>query len=77
MLLGSTAACPLMPRAQQDERMRLVGVLPSVGSQSDAEGQARIALFRQTLHQLGYIERRTSDMKTASGRAPFDLARHT
>ena len=57
-LLGSAALWPHAARAQRGERMRLVGVLPGTGSQSDAEGQARIAQFRQAMHQLGWIEGR-------------------
>src|SRR5262245_12311590 len=75
-LLGGAAVWPHAARAQQAERMRVVGVLPGVGSQSDAEGQARIALFRQAMHQLGWIEGRNVryEYRLRSG-VNVDLAR--
>src|SRR5262245_39130469 len=55
-LLGGAAAWPLLARAQQPDRMRRVGVL--MGISDDAEGQARIAVFRQALAALGWTEGR-------------------
>ena len=54
---GAAAAWPLAARAQQPERMRRVGILMS-GTESDPELQARVAVFRQTLEQLGWSEGR-------------------
>ena len=54
---GAAAALPLVARAQQPERMRRVGILMS-GTESDPELQARVAVFRQTLEQLGWSEGR-------------------
>src|SRR5437660_2302460 len=57
ILLGAaTAAWPRAARAQQPDRVRRVGVL--MGISDDAEGQARIAVFRQALQALGWIEGR-------------------
>jgi hypothetical protein len=54
--LGGAAASawPLAASAQQPERMRRIGVL--VGMADDAEGQSRIAAFRQQLQALGWVE---------------------
>jgi putative ABC transport system substrate-binding protein len=56
-LLSSAAITwPLAARAQQPDRVRRVGVL--MGISDDLEGQARIAVFRQALQALGWIEGR-------------------
>jgi len=49
---GATIAWPLAARAQQGERVRRIGMLISY-SQTDREGQARIAAFLDTLQRLG------------------------
>jgi len=56
ILLGVAATWPRAARAQQPDRVRRVGVL--MGISDDAEGQARIAVFRQALQTLGWIEGR-------------------
>jgi ABC-type uncharacterized transport system substrate-binding protein len=56
ILLGSAAAWPVAARAQQPDRVRRVGVL--MGISDDPEGQVRIAVFRQALQALGWIEGR-------------------
>jgi putative tryptophan/tyrosine transport system substrate-binding protein len=58
-LLGGAAAAgwPLAARAQQPERMRRIGVLMHY-SQTDREGQTRIAAFLDTLQRLGWTEGR-------------------
>ena len=43
---GAAAAWPRVARAQQDERVRRIGVLMSTDA-ADVEGQARIAAFLQ------------------------------
>jgi putative tryptophan/tyrosine transport system substrate-binding protein len=53
LLGGAAAAWPLAARAQQDERMRRVGVLMPTAA-DDTEGQARIAAFLQGLQQWGW-----------------------
>jgi putative ABC transport system substrate-binding protein len=54
LLGGAAAGWPLAVRAQQGERMRRIGVL--MGVTSDSEGQARIAAFKQVLQTLGWTE---------------------
>src|SRR5262249_60656021 len=56
-LLGGAAAWPLAARAQQGERMRRIGVLTPF-AESDPEGQARIAAFREGLGKFGWTEGR-------------------
>jgi putative ABC transport system substrate-binding protein len=51
---GTMAASPLWARAQQPERVRHIGMLNTLGS-DDLEAQARIAVFEQTLQQLGWV----------------------
>ena len=67
-LLGGAAALPLSARAQQDERMRRVGVLLGLVA-NDPEGQARIARFQQALQQLGWIDGRNlrTDIRWGGG----------
>ena len=56
--LGGTAiAWPLAARAQQADRMRRIGVLETRAA-DDPEGQARLALFRQELQELGWTDGR-------------------
>jgi len=56
-LLGSAAAWPVAARAQQGERMRRIGVLMAY-PESDPEGQAWVAAFREGLQKLGWVEGR-------------------
>jgi putative tryptophan/tyrosine transport system substrate-binding protein len=51
------AACPLVARAQQPERMRRIGVIMSLAA-DDPEDQARAAAFQQGLAQFGWIDGR-------------------
>ena len=55
-LLVGAAAWPLAARAQRPDRVRRVGVL--MGIADDPEGQARVMVFKQALHALGWIEGR-------------------
>jgi putative tryptophan/tyrosine transport system substrate-binding protein len=59
-LLGGAAVWPLAAYAQQQpQRIPQIGVLMGV-AQSDPEGQARIAAFRQGLADLGWADVATS-----------------
>ena len=52
----AAAVWPVTVRPQQSERVRRVGVLESAGIETDQ--QAGVALFREVLHQLGWIDGR-------------------
>jgi len=54
---GAAVAWPRAARAQKADRMRRVGVLETRAA-DDPEGQARLALFRQGLQELGWTDGR-------------------
>src|SRR3974377_1877473 len=54
-LLGSAAAWPLAARAQQPDRMRLIGVLMA-SAESDSTPQSWLAAFRAALAKWGWTE---------------------
>src|SRR5262245_53993195 len=54
-LLGASAAWPLAARAQQDGRVRRIGVLLAT-AEADPVVQARIQLIRQGLRESGFVE---------------------
>src|SRR5262249_25883271 len=56
-IAGSAAVWPLAARAQQPERLRRIGMLMPT-REDDPEGQARAALLRQGLNELGWTEGR-------------------
>ena len=55
LLGGAVAAWPLAARAQQPERMRRIGVL-MMYAESDGQAQGLVAVFREGLRQLGWME---------------------
>ena len=54
-LLSSVAAWPIAARAQQPDRMRLIGVLMGY-VESDRAAQSWLAAFRGALRKLGWTE---------------------
>ena len=56
-LLGGAAAWPLAASAQQPDGVRRIGVLMAY-SESDPEGQANVAAFREGLQKLGWTDGR-------------------
>jgi len=74
-LIGSVAVTwPLAALAQQGEQMRRIGVLMN-RSESDPEGQARIAAFRQAFEQLGWKEGGNIRIDIRWGEDKMDLER--
>src|SRR5262245_4761253 len=71
---GAAAAWPLAARAQQGERMRLVGV---ISPNNDPPARARHAAFFQGLQQLGWTEGRNVhiDARWSAGDAA-EIRRH-
>ena len=62
-LLGGTLALPLPARAQQPARLRRIGVLMAY-AESDQQGQAWVAAFREGLQKLGWTEGRNIRIDT-------------
>ena len=58
-----SAVWPVVGRAQQSDRMRRIGVLIAT-VESDPEGQARAAAFRQGIDALGWTESRNIRIDT-------------
>src|SRR5215468_3903505 len=58
-IAGSAAVWPLVARAQQPDRMRLIGVLMGY-AESGSSGQTLIAAFRDGLQKLGWTEGRNT-----------------
>jgi putative tryptophan/tyrosine transport system substrate-binding protein len=62
------AAWPVVGRAQQDDRMRRIGVL-MILDENDPEGRRRVSAFTQALADLGWTEGRNvrMDLRWAGG----------
>jgi putative ABC transport system substrate-binding protein len=75
-LLGGAAAWPPIARAQQGERMRLIGVLvPLV--EHDTFAKAQVGAFVAALQQAGWSEGRNFRLETRwAGPTPTDIRRH-
>jgi ABC-type uncharacterized transport system substrate-binding protein len=74
LLSSAAAACPLVARAQQGERVRHIGVL-MYSTADDADGQARLAAFVQAIKQLGWSDGRNVRIDTRWATAD-DIRRH-
>ena len=57
--IGGTVALPLVARAQQSDRKRLVGVLMGY-AENDPAAQSEVATFGGALAKLGWTEGRIS-----------------
>ena len=73
-LLGGAAAWPLAARAQQGNRVRLLGVLMNTNA-DDPEGQARIAAFHQGLQEWGWTLGRNARIDVRWGVIDADNSR--
>ena len=59
LLGGAAAAWPLAARAQPDDRVRrLAAMMGGRNADTDPEGRAWFAVFRQSLQELGWVEGR-------------------
>jgi putative tryptophan/tyrosine transport system substrate-binding protein len=73
LLGGAAAAWPIGARAQQPERMRRIGVL--IGVADDAQGQARLAAFRQGMLAAGWEDGRNARFDIRFAAAAAERAR--
>ena len=60
--LGSTAAWPVVARAQQGQRLRRIGMLMAL-EEADPEAKAHLYTFTKRLAELGWINGRTARME--------------
>jgi putative ABC transport system substrate-binding protein len=76
-LLGGTAAVwPLAARAQQQVRVRRIGVLMSLG-EDDKESQVRLAAFIRALQDLGWTTGRDLHIDIRWGDDNIEVAHHS
>ena len=73
-LLGSAAAWPLTARAQQSDRVRLIGELIGFAD-GDPIGQALHTSFRAGLTKLGWVEGKNLRIESRQGDADPDRIR--
>jgi putative ABC transport system substrate-binding protein len=71
---GAAAAWPLAARAQQPDRMRLVGVLMAY-AENDPGAQSEVATFRGGLAKLGWAEGRNLRIEVRWGAGDADKVR--
>jgi len=76
LALGGATGLPLATRAQPRAQIRRIGVLMGY-AESDREGQAFVAAFREELHKLEWIEGRNVriDTRWATSDEPDSIAR--
>jgi putative tryptophan/tyrosine transport system substrate-binding protein len=69
--LGSAGAWPLAVRAQQEERVRRIGTLQTLGSENDQVQQAYLKFNLDALANFGWIEGRNlrNDVRFGAGEA--------
>jgi putative ABC transport system substrate-binding protein len=69
---GAAAAWPLATRAEQPDRMRLVGVLQGLAA-DDPQGKTSFAAFRQRLQELGWTDGRNVKLDHRYGEGNADV----
>jgi putative ABC transport system substrate-binding protein len=72
-LLGGAAVWPRSALAQQRERVRRIGVL--VGAEERGDVQARFAVFREALRELGLVDGRDVHIDIRYGAGDADIIR--
>ena len=71
-IAGTATVWPLVGRAQQDQRMRRIGVLMNLAA-DDTEGQARLTAFVQALSDLGWKNASNVQIDTCWGAGDANL----
>ena len=71
---GAAATWPFAARAQQPNRMRLIGVLQGLTA-DDAQGKVRFAAFQQALQQLGWTDGQNVRFNHRWGEGNADVTR--
>jgi putative tryptophan/tyrosine transport system substrate-binding protein len=76
VMSGAAVTWPLAARAQQNERVRRIGVLMGQAA-DDQQGQARSTAFVQTLQSLGWVDGRNAqiDVRWGAGNSE-EIRRH-
>src|SRR6478609_2878448 len=72
--LGGAAAWPLLARAQQNERVRRIGLLMNF-PEADAEGNARLVAFLQRMRELGWSDGHNLKLEARWSGADIDRMR--
>jgi hypothetical protein len=65
-VIAGSAVWPIVGHAQQNQRMRRIGVLMNLGA-DDKEGQARLIAFAQALSDLGWKNTNNMQIETCWG----------
>jgi putative tryptophan/tyrosine transport system substrate-binding protein len=71
--LGGAAAWPVVARAQQADRLRLIGVL--MGDENDPSAKTQVSAFKQALAALGWTEGRNVRMDLRWGGDDINFSR--
>src|SRR5262249_15126399 len=71
---AAATVCPFVARGQQVDRMRRIGVLIGLTA-SDPQGQAALAVVRQALQELGWVDGRNVRIDYRWGGGSADEAR--
>jgi putative ABC transport system substrate-binding protein len=76
LMSGAAVTWPLAARAQQNERVRRIGVLMGQAA-DDQQGQARSTAFVQTMQSLGWVDGRNAqiDVRWGAGNSE-EIRRH-
>jgi putative ABC transport system substrate-binding protein len=75
LLGGAAAAWPLAARAQQAERVRVLGMLMPFEAK-DPQAQARLAALLQGLKELGWVDGRNLRIEIRWGATNSDVRKH-